>query len=143
MRVSYWEGVLLTELTLESRCLGDLVNPHHGSIADIVQNVRHNINIFLPRYKYFYPGETEGCYSRFVQRVRSLSHQLEVLLALVGSPGAPGGEVGPDEAHGTAVTVLSAHSALLVVPGQGDGAHRRKLASLDWRHDQFSAELDI
>ena len=41
----------LTELTLESRCLGDLVNPHHGSVADIVQNIRHYLNIFLPRYK--------------------------------------------------------------------------------------------
>ena len=39
----------LTELTLESRCLGDLVNPHHGSVADVVEDIRHHLDLLFPR----------------------------------------------------------------------------------------------
>ena len=67
--------------------------------------------------------------------MRTLSHRLEVLLGLVGAPGTPGGQVRPHEAHGTAVTLLPADAGLLVLALQCDGAHRRVLASLHWRHD--------
>ena len=87
--------------------------------------------------------QTQICYSRYVERVRSLSHHLEVLRPLVWSPGAPGGQVRPHEPHGTAVTLLTTKTAFLLLPREGDGAHRWGLASLNWRHDQFSAELDI
>ena len=76
------------------------------------------------------------CYSRFVERVRSLSHCLQVHLGLVWFPGAPGGQVRSHKSHRAAVTLLASGGALLPLPRESDRTHRGTRTSLGWRHDQ-------